>query len=303
MRRVLLADDSVAARKSIQAVLEMAGIEVIAVGSGDLALAKLDEVSPEMVVLDAIMPGRSGYEICAEIKQNRRFASVPVVLVTSDFEPYDQEAAEAAGADGHVVKPLDAKAIQVLKVAFAKYSPDEADTLPPDYAEPAPLKPAPALLSDPSAFITGSMRVTDLEQEAARREAAHKSQGSGSPVPDHVIEDAVATSPASARAATTEDLKADVGAIVESVAAVGAVRKTVEKGTVATVRPANCPECGTWTVSGDIFCISCGAPLLMTKDEAEAFEASRHHGPSCTECGTALIEGEIFCIGCGAVLA
>ena len=53
MQRVLLADDSVAARKSIEQVLEMAGIEVVSVGNGDLALARLDDVRPHMVLLDA----------------------------------------------------------------------------------------------------------------------------------------------------------------------------------------------------------------------------------------------------------
>ncbi len=74
MKRVLLADDSVAARKSIQTVLEVAGIEVVAVGNGDLALSRLAEVAPELVLIDAIMPGaqrlrsmrrdQSGSRIC-----------------------------------------------------------------------------------------------------------------------------------------------------------------------------------------------------------------------------------------------
>src|SRR4051812_17866911 len=123
MKRVLLADDSVAARKSIQTVLEVAGIDVVAVGNGDLALSRLAEVAPEMVLIDAIMPGRSGYEVCAEIKADPAYATVPVLLITSEFEPFDEGLAASSKADGHLIKPLDINAISVMRDVWARFAP------------------------------------------------------------------------------------------------------------------------------------------------------------------------------------
>jgi CheY-like chemotaxis protein len=140
MQRVLLADDSVAARKSIRQALEAAGIEVTAVADGDSALARIDEAAPQVVLLDVGMPGRGGYEICEAIRARPELDALPVILLTSDFEPYDEDEAARVRADGHLVKPFDARAVSAMRVIWERVGrPSGASPEP----EPPSLVPAP----------------------------------------------------------------------------------------------------------------------------------------------------------------
>lgn len=323
MKRVLLADDSVAARKSIQMVLEVAGIDVVAVGNGDLALARIAEVEPEMVLLDAIMPGRTGYEVCAELKRDERFASIPVLLITSEFEPFDPRQAEEAGADGHLLKPFDVNAISVMREVWARYAPGESAGLA-DVAEvepeaetveappEAPVEtPAPAQMPGPESFITSTMRAIDIEAAVAEKRAAEEAAavetvpaGSGRPkareawgaaVPDSVVDD---VGEPLRRAPTTENLEleiaADPGARDEGT--IDPVRSVA----LDTMRTSGdrCVDCGAALCAGDIFCIACGAMVLVTHEEAERIARAQH----CAECNQELLPGEIFCVACGAVV-
>jgi CheY-like chemotaxis protein len=325
MKRVLLADDSVAARKSIQTVLEVAGIDVIAVGNGDLALSRLEEVAPEMVLLDAIMPGTNGYEVCAEIKADSRYTNIPVLLISSEFEPFDEALAETSRADGHLIKPLDMNAIAVMRDVWARYSPGDAETLAAVGEAGTPVEahptPAAAVMPSPDTFITAtSMRVADIEAEAARRAAkaapaaadpedtvpagsggrSASREGWRAAVPDSVVDvtDTPVGHPAVVRRApTTENLDMEIAAEAEDRAA---ARDTVRSVPIQELHAAGerCSECGAGLVSGDIFCIACGAMVLVTSEEAERINRTQY----CGECRQELLPGEIFCVACGAVV-
>lgn len=306
MKRVLLADDSVAGRKSIQSVLEVAGIELVTVGNGDLAISKLDEVSPEMVLLDVVMPGRSGYEVCAEIKKDERFKSIPVMLVTSEFEPYDEQAAAAAGADGHLIKPFGTQAIAQMRDAWARVAPVPTGDIEvrPDVAAPKP--PPPMQFPGPEAFITSAMKASDVEKAVAEKQNVKQSLDTGgnlalpagaeggSPVPDHLIDDTISPDRAQRRAATTEHLDADVADAADSAASAN-----IRQIPIGDLRSQGdwCPNCGVALTAGDIFCVSCGTMVLMTTEEAE----QKPVVPTCGDCGAELLPGEIFCVACGAV--
>jgi len=318
MKRVLLADDSVAARKSIQTVLDAAGIEVVAVGNGDLALSRFAEVDPDVVLLDAIMPGRSGYEVCREIKALAEAKRVAVVLLTTEFEPYDDQAADAAGADGHILKPLDSAGISLLQKAWAKYANSPTDELevPP---QAAPLVPPRPQMPGPESFITGTMKAPILPDDidtvpsgSGRRKpvsalrdaiAAQKAQswGNPSPLPDHAIDDNVVAKDDSGglpRAATTENLDIEVAdAFDQAVEGGGNSVKSISIDDLH-VASQRCPSCNAALVSGDIFCIACGVMVLVTTEE----EDSVPKGVYCSGCGQEIIPGEIFCVSCGAVV-
>jgi CheY-like chemotaxis protein len=319
MKRVLLADDSVAARKSIQTVLEVAGIDVVAVGNGDLALSRLAEVAPEMVLVDAIMPGRNGYEVCAEIKADPSHAGLPVLLITSEFEPYDEQLAEASRADGHLIKPLDMNALAVMRDVWARYAPGDAETFAAvgDPAEGDAAAPASPRVPAPETFITAtSMRVADIEAAEAAKAAAKAEETvpAGSPprpasrggwhaaVPDHVVD--VTDAPAGRqsaikRAPTTENLDLEVAATADDRAR-EAARDAVRTVPIQDLHAAGerCVGCGAALVPGDIFCIACGAMVLVTDEEAERMARTQQ----CSECRQELLPGEIFCVACGAVV-
>jgi len=78
---------------------------VEAFDSGAAALEGMDRIEPDLILADVVMPEPSGYELCKRVKALG--AGIPVVLLSSTFEPYDSELAEASGADGHLIKPFE----------------------------------------------------------------------------------------------------------------------------------------------------------------------------------------------------
>src|SRR5436189_4335153 len=81
-------------------------MEVFSVGDGQSALDKLEHVAPDVVLADAFMPGLSGYELCRSMKDDQRFAQIPVMLLVSSFAPFDEAEAQRAGADDVITKPF-----------------------------------------------------------------------------------------------------------------------------------------------------------------------------------------------------
>src|SRR5215210_6912098 len=91
-------------------------MQVTTVGDGAQALQKLEEVSPEIVLVDIHMPGMSGYEVCEHIKRDERFRHIPVMLLVGSFEPFDEAEARRVGADDHLTKPFQSIRQLVNKV-------------------------------------------------------------------------------------------------------------------------------------------------------------------------------------------
>lgn len=106
-RKLLLADDSVAIQKVVDLTFSDEGMKVTTVGDGRSALAELEQYPPPDVILaDVFMPEPGGYELCRQIKENDRFSQIPVILLVSSFEPFDQAEADRVGADDIVTKPF-----------------------------------------------------------------------------------------------------------------------------------------------------------------------------------------------------
>lgn len=105
-RKLLLADDSAAVQKVIELTFADEGMEVVSVGDGLLALEELEHMTPDVILADAFMPGLNGYELCRSIKDDKRFAQIPVMLLVSSFAPFDEAAAHRAGANDIMTKPF-----------------------------------------------------------------------------------------------------------------------------------------------------------------------------------------------------
>lgn len=115
-RKLLLADDSVTIQKVVNLTFADEGIEVIAVGSGDAAMEKMAEVSPDLVMADINMPGLTGYQVCERIKQDENYKNTPVILLVGSFEPFDEEEAKRVGANDFLTKPFQSIRQLVNKV-------------------------------------------------------------------------------------------------------------------------------------------------------------------------------------------
>ncbi|MDQ5838960.1 MAG: response regulator, partial [Acidobacteriota bacterium] len=106
-RKLLLADDSPTVQKVISLFLEEEGIEVVAVGDGREALRLLEEERPpDILIADVWMPGPDGYELCERVKSDERLRHIPVILLVSKFEPFNEAEARRVGADTVLTKPF-----------------------------------------------------------------------------------------------------------------------------------------------------------------------------------------------------
>lgn len=103
---VLVADDDGDILRLVSQRLRHRGYQVVTAASGDEALEILFSEPPDAAVLDGIMPGIEGHEICARMRANGRTAEIPVVLLTAKAADADEREAEEAGVDAYIVKPF-----------------------------------------------------------------------------------------------------------------------------------------------------------------------------------------------------
>jgi CheY-like chemotaxis protein len=111
MSRVLLVDDSPHAQRMGERILSEEGFEVVTVSNADSALIRLEDVDPDVVIADTVMPGRSGYEICQYIKMSPRLRHVRVILTAGVLENFDEELSKRVQADSTLKKPFEATAL------------------------------------------------------------------------------------------------------------------------------------------------------------------------------------------------
>lgn len=226
-RTILLADDSVTIRKVVELTFSDTDIRVDAVGSGQEALQRLREISPDLVLADVVMPGPTGYEICRAVKASSR--PVPVLLLTGTFEPFDAALAKACGSDGHVTKPFDSRSlverVEALLAhggAGAAAAPDETDfeamfdgLAAPKAPEPArPLKEeAPTRVASPPPPASS---VAPVKQEAPAHSASPPPAASREVAPGRAVAQAPAVAtPAAAPGLSPADVDAIARAVVE----------------------------------------------------------------------------------------
>jgi len=114
-KKILLADDSITIQKVIELTFSDEDFEVVTVGNGRLAVEKVQDVRPDLVLCDIIMPEKDGYEVCDFIKKTPSLAHIPVLLLTGAFEPFDQDRASRVGCDGFLAKYPGHALFQALK--------------------------------------------------------------------------------------------------------------------------------------------------------------------------------------------
>ena len=111
MIRILLVDDSPHAQRIGEKILTGEGFEVVTVSNADSALVRIDDVDPDIVIADTVMPGRTGYDICHYLKMSPRHRHVRVILTAGVLEPIDEAQALHVRADGSLKKPFEATAL------------------------------------------------------------------------------------------------------------------------------------------------------------------------------------------------
>jgi len=105
--RVLVVDDIISNVKLLEAKLTAEYFEVVTAFNGEQALAKIATENPDIILLDVMMPGMDGFEVCGRIKSDLNTAHIPVVMVTALNQSSDRIAGLEAGADDFLTKPVD----------------------------------------------------------------------------------------------------------------------------------------------------------------------------------------------------
>lgn len=104
--RILVAEDEDALSTLLEYNLAAEGFEVIAVADGEAALAAIEDETPDLLVLDWMLPGVSGLEICRRVRARRTGGDVPIVMVTARGEEEDRVRGLETGADDYLTKPF-----------------------------------------------------------------------------------------------------------------------------------------------------------------------------------------------------
>ncbi|MGH9867641.1 MAG: response regulator, partial [Candidatus Polarisedimenticolia bacterium] len=145
-RRILIADDSITIQKVVELTFSEFDDEVVSVGNGALAQARLAEETFDIALLDAVMPERTGYDLCAGIRKDDRISWMPVLLLSGAFETFDEARGRQVGADGHLRKPFESRSLmaKVDELVAARPRPGA----PPALARPRP-RPEPAPIPSP----------------------------------------------------------------------------------------------------------------------------------------------------------
>lgn len=104
--KVLIVDDSKTIRRTAEVLLEGEGCAVAGAEDGFIALGKVVEQKPDVILLDIMMPRLDGYQTCSLLKAHADYRDVPIILLTSRDSLADKARAEVVGADGFITKPF-----------------------------------------------------------------------------------------------------------------------------------------------------------------------------------------------------
>lgn len=139
---VLIADDEKALAKAIAATLDLEGWETIVTYDGEKALALARAMQPDLILLDIMMPGRSGIEVCATLKTDPATSDIPVVFITAKGEEMDRKVGIAAGAVEYLTKPFSPTELIALvnevlagQLIEPRFSAEDISAIPVDQLE------------------------------------------------------------------------------------------------------------------------------------------------------------------------
>ena len=110
-RSVLIVDDEPNIVRSLQFLMAKAGYDVRVARDGEQALDEIARAQPDLVLLDAMMPKRDGFDVCQTIRANPGWAGVRVIMLTAKGRDIEREKGMAMGADAYITKPFSTKEV------------------------------------------------------------------------------------------------------------------------------------------------------------------------------------------------
>lgn len=177
--KLLLADDSVTIQRVVELTFSGEDVQVVTVGDGEQAIARIPIERPDIVLADIGMPKRSGYDVAAFVKGHPDLSHIPVLLLAGAFEPVDDARAQQVRCDGVLVKPFEPQQVVSRvrelvdgardKGAHAHGAEHSAAAMPSAPDRPAPAEPArksEPKLDDYFQGLDAALAVLDNKAEA-----------------------------------------------------------------------------------------------------------------------------------------
>jgi DNA-binding response OmpR family regulator len=109
IKKILIADDEENIVISLEFLMKREGFEVIVAGDGEEALQRIHDDAPDLVLLDVMMPKKSGFEVCQEVRADPSLNGVRILMLTAKGRDTEVAKGLALGADGYMTKPFSTK--------------------------------------------------------------------------------------------------------------------------------------------------------------------------------------------------
>jgi two-component system, OmpR family, alkaline phosphatase synthesis response regulator PhoP len=134
--QILIVDDNPQILELLEAYLEPLQLRIRLANDGEAALTAVEHEPPDLILLDIMMPKRSGFEVCRILKDDPRYRDIPIVMVTALNETADFERARECGGDDFLTKPVNkiellARIQNLLKLRHLKQSLNRRPSEPP----------------------------------------------------------------------------------------------------------------------------------------------------------------------------
>ncbi|MEO0087027.1 MAG: response regulator [candidate division WOR-3 bacterium] len=111
MKKILIIEDEEAIRFILEKRLNDAGYLTISAENGIEGLNKARRENPDLIILDLMLPGIDGYQVCSILKKDRRYTHIPIIILTARIQQKDYELAMQLGADAFLTKPFESQVL------------------------------------------------------------------------------------------------------------------------------------------------------------------------------------------------
>ena len=109
--KILVVDDETQLVDMIKMRLEANNYEVITANDGQEALQKARSQSPDLIILDLMLPKLDGYKVCRMLKFDEKYKSIPIIMLTARVQETDKKMGEEVGAEAYIIKPFESQAL------------------------------------------------------------------------------------------------------------------------------------------------------------------------------------------------
>jgi len=106
-KKILIADDEAIVRDLIKSSIESEGYEIFEAKNGLDALSKAKELVPDLIILDIMMPGKIGYQVCSDLKSDPATKQISIIFLTGRSSSLSMEAVQESGGDDFLTKPFN----------------------------------------------------------------------------------------------------------------------------------------------------------------------------------------------------